>query len=161
VAYSRNYPEIFPYRLRKTTIVRIAGVRNEIQTEHLRTKNEGLYRFTSPFGSKLLRTKVKYTFISLNTFLFWDLTENPTNSGYNCDLQQSSTKKNYPCTRPWRPIGLWDIEAPIFSRQSAHRWRWNCQPYAPATVYSPRKFPGNHFCQRLSRSQGHSVPWKD
>jgi hypothetical protein len=22
---------------------------------------------------------------------------------------------------PWRPVGLWDVEAPIFSRQSAHR----------------------------------------
>jgi hypothetical protein len=25
------------------------------------------------------------------------------------------------------------VEAPTFSRQSAHRWRWNCQPYAPAS----------------------------
>jgi hypothetical protein len=24
----------------------------------------------------------------------------------------------------WRPIGLWDVEALTFSRQSAHRWRW-------------------------------------
>jgi hypothetical protein len=31
--------------------------------------------------------------------------------------------KAYPCNRPWRPIGLWDVEAPTFSRQSAHRWR--------------------------------------
>jgi hypothetical protein len=30
---------------------------------------------------------------------------------------------------------LWDVEAPTFSRQSAHRWRWGCQPYAPAAVY--------------------------
>jgi hypothetical protein len=40
--------------------------------------------------------------------------------------------KLYPCNRPCRPIGLWDIEAPIFSVQSAHRWRWGCQPYAQA-----------------------------
>jgi hypothetical protein len=33
---------------------------------------------------------------------------------------------------PWRPVGLWDVEAPTFSRQSAHRWRWGCQPYVPA-----------------------------
>jgi hypothetical protein len=45
-------------------------------------------------------------------------------------------KKNYTCNRPWRPIGLWDVEAPTFSRQSAHRWRWGCQPHAPATLYS-------------------------
>jgi hypothetical protein len=31
--------------------------------------------------------------------------------------------KSYPCNRPWRPIGLWDVEAPTFFRQSAHRWR--------------------------------------
>jgi hypothetical protein len=30
------------------------------------------------------------------------------------------------------PIFLWDVEAPTFSRQLAHRWRWGCQPYAPA-----------------------------
>jgi hypothetical protein len=32
--------------------------------------------------------------------------------------------KNYPCNRPWRPIGLWDVEAATVSRPSAHRWRW-------------------------------------
>jgi hypothetical protein len=29
-------------------------------------------------------------------------------------------------------MGLCDVEAPTFSRKSAHRWRWGCQPYAPA-----------------------------
>jgi hypothetical protein len=24
--------------------------------------------------------------------------------------------------RPWRPVGLSDVEAPTFCRQSAHRW---------------------------------------
>jgi hypothetical protein len=33
-----------------------------------------------------------------------------------------------------RPIGLWDAEAPTFSRHSAHRWRWDCQPCAPAAL---------------------------
>jgi hypothetical protein len=28
----------------------------------------------------------------------------------------------------------------IFSRQSAHRWRWSCQPYAPAVLYRPGIF---------------------
>jgi hypothetical protein len=48
--------------------------------------------------------------------------------------------KAIPCNRPWRPIGLWDVEAPAFSRQSAHIWRWGCQPYALATFYSPGRF---------------------
>jgi hypothetical protein len=30
---------------------------------------------------------------------------------------------SYPCNRPWRPIGLWEVEALTFSRQSTHRWR--------------------------------------
>jgi hypothetical protein len=29
---------------------------------------------------------------------------------------------------------LWDVESPTFSRQSAHRWRWGCQPCAPLEV---------------------------
>jgi hypothetical protein len=47
---------------------------------------------------------------------------------------KESRLKNF-CNRPWRPIGLWDVEAPTFSRQSAHRWRWGCQPHAPAALY--------------------------
>jgi hypothetical protein len=43
---------------------------------------------------------------------------------------------NYPCNRQWRPIGLWDIKTPTFSRQSTHRWRQGCQPLVPAALYS-------------------------
>jgi hypothetical protein len=32
-------------------------------------------------------------------------------------------RRSYPCNRPWRPIGLWEVETPTFSRHSAHRWR--------------------------------------
>jgi hypothetical protein len=46
---------------------------------------------------------------------------------------------SYPCNRPWRPVGLWDVEAPTFSRQSAHRWRSGCQPYAPA-AHHPQEY---------------------
>jgi hypothetical protein len=37
--------------------------------------------------------------------------------------------------RPWRPLGLQEFEAPTFSDTSAHRWRQDCQPYAPADFY--------------------------
>jgi hypothetical protein len=37
-------------------------------------------------------------------------------------------------------MGLWDVEGPTFSRQSAHRWRWDCQPYAPAALYPDGRF---------------------
>jgi hypothetical protein len=39
-------------------------------------------------------------------------------------LMKNRYMESYLCNRPWRPIGLWDVEAPTFSRQSAHRWRW-------------------------------------
>jgi hypothetical protein len=42
----------------------------------------------------------------------------------NYDIQQpgdyewikvkAKIKSSYPCNRPWRPIVLWDVEAPIF-----------------------------------------------
>jgi hypothetical protein len=37
--------------------------------------------------------------------------------------KKGKEKQNYPRNRPWRPIGLWYVEVPILSRQSAHRWR--------------------------------------
>jgi hypothetical protein len=55
---------------------------------------------------------------------------------------------SHPCNRPWRPIGLWDVEAPTFSRQSAHRWRWGCQPDAPAG----RPLPPGRFLVLISVS---------
>jgi hypothetical protein len=42
---------------------------------------------------------------------------------------------SYLCNRPWRQIELWEVEAPLFSRQSADRWRWDCQPYGPTALY--------------------------
>jgi hypothetical protein len=44
-------------------------------------------------------------------------------------------RQSYPCNRPWRSIGSWDVEAIIFSRQSEHKWWWGCQLYAPAALY--------------------------
>jgi hypothetical protein len=52
-----------------------------------------------------------------------------------CGKSKDKEKVKLPCNRPWRSIGLWDVEAPTFSRQSDHRWRWGYQPYAPAAVY--------------------------
>jgi hypothetical protein len=35
---------------------------------------------------------------------------------------------------------MWEVEGLTFSRQSAHRWRYGCLPYAPAVFYPPGKF---------------------
>jgi hypothetical protein len=37
---------------------------------------------------------------------------------------------------------LWRRGSHIFSRQSAHRWRWGCQPYAPTALYPSGRFLG-------------------
>jgi hypothetical protein len=56
-------------------------------------------------------------------------------------LQQfTCKKKRCPCNRSWRSIGVWDIEAPTSSTQSAHRRRWGCQPYAPVGLYPSERF---------------------
>jgi hypothetical protein len=60
-------------------------------------------------------------------------------------------RQSYPCNRPWRPIGLRDIEAPTFSRQSAHKWRWG-QPYPPAALYHQED------CWYLFMLEGESTP---
>jgi hypothetical protein len=57
----------------------------------------------------------------------------------NLNLQKKK-RWSYPCNRPWRPISLRDVEVPTSSRHSAHRWRWGCQPCAPAALYSPGRF---------------------
>jgi hypothetical protein len=44
-------------------------------------------------------------------------------------------KSRYPCYRPWRPLGLREVEAPTLLRQKANTWRQGCQPYAPAALY--------------------------
>jgi hypothetical protein len=90
-------------------------------------------------GRQILRHDLDINNMHLNIFYF-----------------KLGSSKSCPCNGPWRPIGLSDVEAPTFSRQSAHRWQWICQPYAPAALYTPRKIPGTHFCWRLSRPQGHN-----
>jgi hypothetical protein len=49
-------------------------------------------------------------------------------------------KKSFPYNKPWRPIELWDVEAPIFCRRPAHRWQYVCQSNAPAALYIPGRF---------------------
>jgi hypothetical protein len=45
----------------------------------------------------------------------------------------------------------------ILSRQSAHRWRWGCQPNVPAAFYPPGRFLVLISVKKLSRPQGHSA----
>jgi hypothetical protein len=67
---------------------------------------------------------------------------------YNSDINKKLKKWSYPCTRPWRPIWLWEVEDPTLSRQSSYtsRWRQCCQSYAKAALYPRNIF----FCFRYS-----------
>jgi hypothetical protein len=49
-----------------------------------------------------------------HVFFAWCLINHSDN--FKCDFYWVIS---YPCNRMWRPV-----EAPTFSRQSAHRWRW-------------------------------------
>jgi hypothetical protein len=53
-------------------------------------------------------------------------------------------------------IDLWHVEAPLFYRQSAHRWRWSCQPYAPAALY-PQEDSWYSFLLEAESTPGHNA----
>jgi hypothetical protein len=38
--------------------------------------------------------------------------------------EQGKSVKLYICNKPWKPVGLWDVEVPTFSRISSHKWRY-------------------------------------
>jgi hypothetical protein len=67
---------------------------------------------------------------------------------------------SYRCNRLWRPIRLWDVEASTFSTQSVHRWRWSCQPYAPAALYS-QEDSWYSFLLEAESTPGPRYGWKD
>jgi hypothetical protein len=92
-----------------------------------------------------------YDIITQKTMLFIDTTVKTLVP--NCETTECGFRKNIchsqsvdgtvrrtEICRPWRTIGLWDVEAPTFSRQSAHRFRWGYQPYAPAVLYPQEDF---------------------
>jgi hypothetical protein len=55
-------------------------------------------------------------------------------------IVHATSRRRYPCYRPWRPLGLREVEAPTLLRQTAKRWRQGCQPYVPATLYPQVSF---------------------
>jgi hypothetical protein len=55
-------------------------------------------------------------------------------------LSKGANIKSYSCSRPWRLIGLWDVDVLTYSRLSAHTWRWGCEAYEQAALYAPGRF---------------------
>jgi hypothetical protein len=68
----------------------------------------------------------------------------------------NNKKTTYPCNRPWRPIRLWDVEAPTFSLDNRLTDGGEVVSPTRRPPFAPGKIPGTHFCLRLSRPQGHS-----
>jgi hypothetical protein len=67
----------------------------------------------------------------------------------------NSSKVKLSLYRPWRPLGLREVDAPTFldirlmvARLSALR---------AGRFLPPKKIAATHFCYRLSRHQGHSA----
>jgi hypothetical protein len=98
----------------------------------------------SSWGIWLEGLKKTTTYVSQDIrFSGWDLTRRFRNTNLQHYLQTrlhgKRKRQSYPYNRPRRHIGLWDVDAPTLSRQSAHRWRWG-QPYTPAALYLPGRF---------------------
>jgi hypothetical protein len=55
-----------------------------------------------------------------------------------------------PVNRPWKPIGLWDVENPTFCRHSAHRWRWD--NLTRRSSFTSRKIPDRSAAGRIEKS---------
>jgi hypothetical protein len=63
--------------------------------------------------------------------------------------------KGIPATGHGGPWG-WVVKAPIFSRQSTHRRRWDCQPYTPEALNPPGD-SWYSFLLEAESTPGHSV----
>jgi hypothetical protein len=87
----------------------------------------------------LTRARTPAAAVESQRLTAWSMAQ-PNNQLTTAVFKISSKRWSYPCNRPWRPIGLWDVEAPTFSTQSAHRWRRGCQPYTPAALFPTGRF---------------------
>jgi hypothetical protein len=71
-----------------------------------------------------------------------------------------SKKKSYRCNRPWRPIGLWDVEGPTFSLDNRLTDDGKVVSLTHRPPFTSSKIHGTHFCLRLSRTQSHNTAGK-
>jgi hypothetical protein len=60
-------------------------------------------------------------------------------------LSQLKKKVKLTLQQAVKAHGLWDVEAPTHSRQSAHRWRWIVS-LMRRPPFTPRKIAGSNFC---------------
>jgi hypothetical protein len=76
-----------------------------------------------------------------NTKCLWFTSLGHTKLVSQLSLSHCKKKKNCPCKRPWRPIGLWCVEAPTFFMDS--RLIDDCEIVSlkRRPPFTPRKIP--------------------
>jgi hypothetical protein len=72
---------------------------------------------------------------------------------------RASLSMNWDFEEDRLPTGLWDVEAPTISRQLAHISRWDCQPYALASLH-PQEDSWNSFLLESELTPGPYCGWK-
>jgi hypothetical protein len=71
-----------------------------------------------------LQFTVCYFKINVLYFILWGFqSAQIVSTDFPFQVLKKVRKWSYPCNRLRRPIGLWDVEDPTLSRQSAHRWQ--------------------------------------
>jgi hypothetical protein len=72
-----------------------------------------------PYRNSRDRDLSMLTIITQDPSPSWQWLKKPHSSGtWHCVMWQTDKKLSL-----WRPTGLWDVEDPTLSRQSAHGWR--------------------------------------
>jgi hypothetical protein len=132
------------------TLVRLVSFPGEMRASKLRVK-----RVTATVTRSV--EKITQCFVSLWKFFYFFMLSKPKSID-RCRLNLlSALVKSYACNRPWRPIGLWDVEAPKFYLDN--RLTNGGEDVSPTRrlPFIPMKIPGTHFCYRMSRPQGHNA----
>jgi hypothetical protein len=74
----------------------------------------------------------------------WQMTGLPVESKHSqyCTVTYNTCKKrvNCPCNRPWRPIGLWDVETSTFYIQSGSQMAWRLSGLCIGRPLPPGRF---------------------
>jgi hypothetical protein len=73
-------------------------------------------------------------------------------------VRLSALQPSYPCNRPWRPIRLWDVEAPTFSLDNGLTDGGKVVSLTRLPPFIPQEDSWYSFVTRMSLPLGHSAP---
>jgi hypothetical protein len=72
-----------------------------------------------------------------------------------------TTIKSYPCKRPWRAIGLWDVKAPTFSLDNWLTDDGKVVSLAHRPPFTPQEHSWYSFLLEAESTPGTQCGWKD